>query len=96
MKEVFIVKGENKQKVEDLLKQDDVINRGSITIKTPASIDMKEDGIFFILDMPEEAMKRAEELTKGLAEKYKHGKDVIKKVEEQENTAIEGFGSILG
>ncbi|MCX6815570.1 MAG: hypothetical protein NT120_01840 [Candidatus Aenigmarchaeota archaeon] len=96
MKEVFLVKSENKQKVEDLLKKDDVVSRGSITIKVPASLDIKEDGYFFILDVGEEAMKKAEELIKGIAEKYKNGKKVIEKVEEQEDSAMEGFGNILG
>jgi adenylate kinase family enzyme len=96
MKEVLLVKSENKQKVEDILKKDDIVSRGSITIKTSQSLDIKEDGYFFILDAQPEVIKRAEELTKGLAEKYKHAKKVIEKVEEQENSAIEGFGNILG
>ncbi|MBI3190520.1 hypothetical protein HYZ41_02340 [archaeon] len=96
MKEVFIVSSENKQKVEDILKKDDIISRGSITIKLPSSLDMKEDGYFFILDMPESSLKRAEELTKDLAQEYKDGEIVIKKVQEQEDSAIEGFGNILG
>jgi len=96
VKEVFLVKSENKQKVEEILKKDDVVSRGSITIKTPQSLDIKEDGYFFILDLSEEGMKRAEELIRGVAERYKHGKDVIRKAEDQENTAIEGFGNILG
>ena len=96
MKEVFLVKTENKQKVEDLLKKDDTVNRGSITIRTAASLDIKEEGYFFILDMPESSLKIAEELTKGIAEKYKHGEKIIKKVQEQEDSALEGFGNILG
>jgi hypothetical protein len=96
MKEVFLVKSDNKQKVEDLLKRDDIVSRGSITIKAPASLDIKEDGYFFILDMNETAIKRAEELIKGLAEKYKHPEKVILAVNEQEAAAIEGFGNILG
>ena len=96
MKEVFIVKSENKQKVEDILKKDDIVSRGSITIKTPESLDIDEEGYFFILDAPEETIKRTEELTKNLAEKYKKAKRVIEKAEEQESSAIEGFGNILG
>lgn len=94
--EVLHVKSENKQKVEDILKRDDVVNRGSITIKAPSSLGIEEDGYFFILDMPESSLKRAEELTKGLTEKYKNKKKVLDAVEEQENAAIEGFGNILG
>ena len=96
MKEVLLVKSENKQKVEDILKKDDIVSRGSIIIKSPQSLGMNENGVFFILDAPEETIKRAEELTKGVAEKYKDGKRVIKNVEEEEDRAIEGFGNILG
>jgi len=96
MKEVFFVKSENKQKVEDTLKKDDIVSRGSITIRTAASLDINEEGYFFILDMPESSIERAEELTKDIAEKYKDKNKVIKKVDEEENRAIEGFGNILG
>ena len=96
MKEVLFVKSENKSKVEDILKKDDIISRGSITIRAAASLDIDEDGYFFILDMPESSIKRAEELTKDVAEKYKHGDKVIEKVREEEDKAIEGFGNILG
>ncbi len=96
MKEVLLVKSENKQKVEDLLKRDDIVSRGSITIKSPSSLDIDEEGYFFILDMRESSIERAEELTKELAQKYKDGKKVIHKVEEEEDRAIEGFGNILG
>lgn len=96
VKEILLVKTENKQKVEDILKKDDIVSRGSITIRTASSLDIKEDGYFFILDMPEPSIRRAEELAKGLATKYKDGKKVIEKVEEQESSAIEGLGNILG
>lgn len=95
-KQVFLVKSENKQKVEDALKRDDTVSRGSINIKTPSSLDINEKGYFFILDMSDEALALAEELTKGLAEKYKDAEKVIHAVEEQEDSALEGFGNILG
>lgn len=96
MKEVLLVKAENKQKVEDILKRDNLVSRGSITIKSPSSLEINEDGYFFILDAQPDVIKRAEELTSGLAVRYKDAKRVIEKVEEQENNAIEGFGNILG
>ena len=96
MKEVLHVDSENKSKVEDILKKDDIVSRGSITIKSPSSLDMKEEGYFFILDMPEESIKRTEDLVKGLAKKHPHAKEIIKKVDDQENAAMEGFGNILG
>ena len=95
-KQVFLVKSENKQKVEDVLKRDDVVSRGSITIKSPSSLGINEEGYFFILDMSDEALQRADELTKGLVEKYENAERVIKAVDEQEDSALEGFGNILG
>ena len=96
MQEVFIVDNESKSKAEDLLKNDDLISRGSIVIKSPASIDIKEDGYFFVLDASEETIKHAEELLKGIGKKYKEKEKVINKIKEQEEAAAEGFGNILG
>ena len=96
MQEVYLIKKDNKNKAELALKADELVNRGSITIKEPASLDMEEDGVFFILDMNEHAMKRAEELLKDLGEKYKKKDKVIKAVQEQEDAAMSGFGNILG
>lgn len=96
LKEVFLVKAENRAKAEDALRADDLISRQSITLKLASSLDMKEDGYFIIINGSELSVARAEELLKGVAEKYKDKEKVIKKAEEQENQAIEGFGNILG
>ena len=96
MQEVFIVDSENKSKAEELLKNDDLVSRGSIAIKSPASIDIKEGGYFFVLDASEETIKRAEDLLKDIGKKYKEKEKVINKIKEQEDKAAEGFGNILG
>ena len=96
MKEVFLVSAENKNRAEMELKKDDLVSRGSITIKSAASLGITEDGYFIVVDASHEALKRAEEIMKPLGAKYKHAKEVIEKIEEQENSAIEGFGNILG
>ena len=96
MQEVFLVKSENKIKAEDIVKKDNVINRGSITIKQPASLGIKEDGFFLVIDAQPEALKRAEQLLAGVAEKYPKKDEVLKKIKEEEDKAIEGFGNILG
>jgi hypothetical protein len=96
MREVFLVPSENKSKAEELLKKDDDISRGSITLKSPGSLEMEEDGYFIILDASEERIKKAEHLLHGIAKKYSHPKKVLDKVDEQEDSAIEGFGNILG
>jgi hypothetical protein len=96
MKQVFLVASENKSKAEALLKEDEEINRGSISVKMPESLDMKEDGMFIIIDCSEEMVKKAEELLKDVAEVYEKKEEVIKKIKDQENSAVEGFGNILG
>ena len=88
--------GDNKSKAEDLLRKDDEIGRGSITLKSAGSLEMEEDGYFIILDASEERIKKAETLLKGIAQKYAHQKKVLEKFDEQEDAAIEGFGNILG
>ncbi len=96
MREVFAVPNENKSKVEDMLKKDEEINRGSITVRSSSSLDIDEDCYFIVLDAPEDKIEKAKELVKDLAEPYKHAKKVLDKIDEQEDAAIEGFGNILG
>jgi hypothetical protein len=96
MREVFIVSSDNKMKAEDLLKKDDLVSRGSIILKVASSLDIKEDGYFIILDASDEALKKAEELIKNIAKKYSKKDVVLERFDEQEDTAIEGLGAILG
>ena len=41
MKEVFLVSSENKNKAEMELKKDDLVSRGSITIRAAASLGIE-------------------------------------------------------
>ncbi len=96
MKEVFLVSSENKNKAEMELKKDDLVSRGSITIRAASSLGIKEDGYFIVVDASEEALKRAEEIMKELGKKYNDWKKVLEMIDEQEGSAMEGFGNILG
>ena len=96
MREVFEVSNDNKSKAEDLLKKDEEINRGSITLRTAGSLDMDQDCYFIILDASEERVEKAKTLLKDIAKPSKHAKQVLEKLDGQENAAIEGFGNILG
>jgi hypothetical protein len=96
MREVFEVPSEHVQKAEELLKKDEEINRGSITIRAAGSLDIDEDCYFIILDAPEDRMKKAKGLLKGIAKPYKDTRKVLERLDAQENSAIEGFGNILG
>jgi copper(I)-binding protein len=96
MKEIFLVSSENKAKAEEAVKKDDLVSRSSIVIRSAASLEIKEDGYFIIIDGNAEAVKKAEELLKNLAKKYKKKEQIEKKLQEQEESAITGFGNILG
>ena len=94
-KVVFLVSNENKGKAEQALKQDDEINRGSISVRQCGSLDIDEDGYFIIVDLNEDALKKAKNLLKDLATVYEKKDDVLKKIEDEEE-ALGGFGNILG
>jgi len=94
MREVYLTK--EKQKAEDLLKKDDIVSRASITIRSTGSFDAKEEGVFIILEGSEEQMKRAEELLKGIAEKYDKKDEILEKFDSEQDAAVQGFGNILG
>ena len=96
MKEVFFVKSEDRIKAEGALKKDDVVSRGSIVLRSAASMDAKEEGYFIIIDCSDEGVARAQELLSGIAQKYKRRDAVLKKLEEQEDAALQGFGSFMG
>ncbi len=96
MKEVFIVNSENKNKAETLLRSDDLISRQSITVRLATALGVKEDGYFILIDGNDESVKKAAELLKGIAERYKNKNAVIDKIREEEDSAIEGFGNIVG
>jgi len=100
MKALFFIK-ENKDKVECLIKQDDLINRQSIIIRSADSLDINDkfkNGYFLLIDGNDEAIKKADKLLKDLSERVvnKNEERIISKIKEEEEKAIEGFGGILG
>jgi len=96
MKEIFLVSNENKAKADEAVKKDDLVSRSSIITRSAASLGIEKDGYFIIIDGSEEAIKKAEELLKDLAKKYEKKEEVEEKMKNQEDSAIEGFGNILG
>ncbi len=96
MKEVLAVSSDKKEKVEDMLKKDEEINRGSIVVKSASSLGFDDDCYFIIIDAPEHAIKKALNMVSGIASVFKDKNRVLKKYEEQEEAAMQGFGSIMG
>ena len=93
--EVFLVSNENKSRAEQVLKQDNEVNRGSINIRQCGSLDIDEDGYFIILGGNEDVIKKAKELLKDIASLYEKKDDVLRNLEKEEDS-LGGFGNILG
>ena len=96
MQEVFIVKEADKSKAEDLLRKDDLVGRQSITIRLASNMNLEKEGYFIIINGSEESIKEAGDLIKDFAKKYKKKEKVLEKLKEEEDSAAEGLGSILG
>lgn len=96
MEIVLHFKSENYAKAKDVLLKDDVVSRASLIFKE-ASIIGKE-GYYLYLFGTEAQCKKALELTKELAEEVKDEEksQIINKIKEEEEKAIEGFGDVLG
>ena len=96
MQEVFVVKEADKSKAEDLLRKDDIVGRQSITIRLASSMNLEKEGYFIIINGSEESIKRAGELIGSFAKKYEKKEKVLEKIREEEDSAAEGLGAILG
>ena len=103
---VLQIESKDLSKVKDLLLKDEIVNRASIAFKEGSGFDL--DGYVCYISGTEERCQRALEIVKvkdeegnvtdTLAEEVENNKaqEIIKKIKEEENKAIEGFGSFLG
>lgn len=99
---ILHVEGSNFIKFKEKMLADEVVNRASIVFKEAKQFGIGS-GYLCIVTGPEERCKRALELRKDekgieLAKevKGKEKEEILKKIKEEEDKAIEGFGSILG
>jgi polyhydroxyalkanoate synthesis regulator phasin len=88
-------------KVRDMLLKDETVNRGSMTFKEGKEFGV--EGYVCYISGTEECCKRTLEILKvgkegAMAEELEKNKkeEIIKKIKEEEDRAMEGFGSILG
>jgi hypothetical protein len=95
MEIVLLIETKNYQKARDALLKDDVVSRASVTFKEGSFI-RKKDYYCYISGLDEQC-KRAIELSKDLAKEVtgKEKDEVINKIKEEENKAIESMGSIF-
>jgi len=83
-------------KFKEMLLKDDIVSRASIVFKE-GKVENRIVYYCYISGLKEQC-KRALELTKEIAKeaKGKEKNEVIKKIKEEEQKAMEGFGSIFG
>jgi len=102
MEVVLHVEGNNYQKFKEKLLTDEVVNRASIVFKDAKQFG-KDSGYLCIISGTEDRCKRAIELAKDeegneLATEVtgEEKEEILKKIKEEEDKAIEGFGGIFG
>lgn len=98
MEIVFKIKKQNLQKVKDVLLKDETVSKASIIFKESKSLGFDEDEYFCYISGLEKACSKAKELIKDMGEivKKKDEKEVIKRIKEEEESAMTGFGNIFG
>ncbi|MEM5794183.1 MAG: hypothetical protein QXS48_01975 [Candidatus Aenigmatarchaeota archaeon] len=96
MEIVLQVETKDYQKVREILLKDDLVSRASVTFREGKGYG--GEGYFCFIFGSEEQCKKALEVTKELAKEIKdeEKEKLISKIKEEENKALEGFGSIFG
>jgi hypothetical protein len=96
MEIVLSIETKNYHKVRDVLLKDPIVSLASIVFKEGKIIG--KEGYYCYISGLEEQCKKALELTKDLAKEAetKEREELISKIKEEENKAIEGFGGIFG
>jgi hypothetical protein len=106
MEIVLSIEQKNLQKVKDILLKDDVISRASIVLKEAKGLTGKE-GFYCYISGSEEQCKKALEKVKIKDERTgeviemakevsgEEREEVVGKIKEEENKALEGFGGIF-
>ena len=99
---ILHAEGKNYRKLKEKLLADEIVNRASIVFKDAKQFD-KESGYLCIVGGTEDRCERAKELAKDeegneLATEIsgEEKEEILKKVKEEEDKAIEGFGDIFG
>ncbi len=98
MEWIAFVKKENVKKAEENLKNDTyVAAKESITVKDARTLDIKEDGSFFLISGTDEGVKKCKEMIKDYVEEMEDEKldEAKKRIKEEEDRAAEAMGGIF-
>lgn len=96
---IFEIKKEKENEM-DILKQDDLVSRQSITIRDAKSLGLKGENVYIKIEGIDNAIEKAEEIVNNhcLGKKLtkNKAKPIDKKIKDEEESASEGMGFIFG
>lgn len=94
---VLKVEKKNQARIDDLYK-DDLVSRQTIIKREGVSLNLEPDYIYILIEGSEEAVKRAMEIGEKFSVKIEKNEidSIYKKIKEQDESSLEGFGSIFG
>ena len=97
MQIIFEIEKSKLQKVKDTLLMDDLVGRASILFKDGKALGLDNKYYCFISGL-EEACKKSKDLMKDLGKEVeeKTKEQILKKIKEEEDQAMQGFGGIFG
>ena len=87
-KEVFVIPKEKKAEVQQIIREDDLISRQSLTFREIG------EKFYLIVEGSEEAIEKIEKEF-GL-KKAEDKEKILKEIKKEEESAMQGFGSIFG
>ncbi len=98
MEKLLFVSKDNYPKVRDMLMGNDLLSKQSIDFRDNIALGLKKNGYYLKISGSEEAMEMADKLLKGHVDevKGKEKEDVLRKFNEQDENAMQGFGNIFG
>jgi hypothetical protein len=98
MKALFFMLGEDYRKIKNKLLADDLVSRQSLNFRESKALGFEKEGYYLEIEGSEKGIKKAKEIIGELGKevKGKGREEVSKRIQEQEESAAEGFGSIFG
>jgi DNA-binding cell septation regulator SpoVG len=95
--QVYLISGEDLEKVRQTLFSDEITSRANIVFKDAKLLTGKE-GYYIRVIGTEEQLKRIKEIIGESAKEIeaKEVEEVLKKLQEEDESALAGFGSIFG
>ena len=98
MKAVFFIPSENYSKVKNAVYSDDTVSRQTINFREARALGFDKDGYYLEIDGSGEAVEKTKEIVGDMGKEVgeKEKEEILKKIQEQQESAAQGFGSIFG